>query len=206
METFSALLALCVGNSPVPGEFPSQRPVTQSFDVFFHLGLNKRLSKQSWGCWFEMTSWSLWRHCNASAMVWTCDDIIKCIFWRKKILSLLLLLISKWTTITGMNKMFSKVHNGCRCFVYNQIIIFNHIYDYIYIYIRWFKFHWSLFLRVLLTFVQRHMVFLVSNELPRCSLMTPYGGAELGRHWHGYNGLLPDGTKTLPEPMLTYHQ
>ena len=35
METFSALLALCVGNSPVTGEFPSKRPVTRSFDVFF---------------------------------------------------------------------------------------------------------------------------------------------------------------------------
>ena len=33
METFSALLALCAGNSPVNGEFPSQRPVTRSFDV-----------------------------------------------------------------------------------------------------------------------------------------------------------------------------
>ena len=36
METFSALLALCVGNSPV----------TRSFDVFFDLRLNKRLNKQ----------------------------------------------------------------------------------------------------------------------------------------------------------------
>ena len=34
METFSALLTLCTGNSPVTGEFPSQRPVTRSFDVF----------------------------------------------------------------------------------------------------------------------------------------------------------------------------
>ena len=34
METFSALLALCEGNSPVTGEFSSQRPVTRSFDVF----------------------------------------------------------------------------------------------------------------------------------------------------------------------------
>ena len=49
METFSALLALCAGNSPVTGEFPSQRPVTLGFDVFFdRLGLNKRLSKHSW--------------------------------------------------------------------------------------------------------------------------------------------------------------
>ena len=47
METFSALLAICAGDSPVPGEFPSQRPVTRSFDVLFDLRLNKRLSKQS---------------------------------------------------------------------------------------------------------------------------------------------------------------
>ena len=45
METFSALLALCDENSPVNGEFPSQGPVTRSFDVFFDLRLNKRLSK-----------------------------------------------------------------------------------------------------------------------------------------------------------------
>ena len=37
MKAFSALLALCAGNSPVPGEFPAQRPVTRSFDVFFDL-------------------------------------------------------------------------------------------------------------------------------------------------------------------------
>ena len=64
-ETFSALLALCAGNSPVPGEFPTQRPVTRSFDVFFDLCQNKRLSKQSWGWWFETQSRPLWRHCNA---------------------------------------------------------------------------------------------------------------------------------------------
>ena len=43
METFSALLVLCVGTSPGSGDFPSQRPVTQSFDVFFDLRMNKRL-------------------------------------------------------------------------------------------------------------------------------------------------------------------
>ena len=65
METFSALLAICAGNSPVPGEFPTQRPVTRSFDVYFDLRPNKRLSKQSWGWWFETLSCSLWRHRNA---------------------------------------------------------------------------------------------------------------------------------------------
>ena len=62
METFSALLAICAGNSPGTGEFPAQRPVTRSFHVFFDL--NKPLSKQSWGCWFETPSRQLWRHCN----------------------------------------------------------------------------------------------------------------------------------------------
>ena len=47
METFSALLAICAGNSPVTGELPAQRPVTRSFDVFFDLRMNKRLNKQS---------------------------------------------------------------------------------------------------------------------------------------------------------------
>ena len=64
IETFSALLAICGGNSPVPGEFPAQRPVTRSFDVFFDLHLNKRLSKKSWGWWFERLSRPLWHHCN----------------------------------------------------------------------------------------------------------------------------------------------
>ena len=63
METFSALLVICAGNSPVPGEFPTQRPVTRSFDVFFDLCLNQRLSKESWGWWFETLSCRLWRHC-----------------------------------------------------------------------------------------------------------------------------------------------
>ena len=54
---------LC-GEFTSPGEFPAQRPVTQSFDVFFDLRLNNRLSKQTWDWWFETPPWSLWRHCN----------------------------------------------------------------------------------------------------------------------------------------------
>ena len=70
METFSALLAICAGNSPVPGEFPKQRPVTRSFDVFFDLRLNKWLSKQSLGWWFETPSRPLWRHRNEIGLLW----------------------------------------------------------------------------------------------------------------------------------------
>ena len=44
METFSTLLAICAGKSPVPCEFPAERPVMRSFDVFFDLRPNKRLS------------------------------------------------------------------------------------------------------------------------------------------------------------------
>ena len=65
MEIFSALLAFCEGNPPVTGGYLSQRPVTRSFDVFFDLRLNKRLSKQSRRWWFGTPSRSLERHCNA---------------------------------------------------------------------------------------------------------------------------------------------
>ena len=64
MKTFSALLALCAGNSSVTDEFPAQRTVTRSFEVFFDLRLYKRLNKQSWGWWFERQSRPLWRQGN----------------------------------------------------------------------------------------------------------------------------------------------
>ena len=72
METFSALLAICGGNSPVPGKLTAQRPVTGSFDVFFDLRLNKRLSKQSWGWWFKTLSHPLWRNCNELEVALMC--------------------------------------------------------------------------------------------------------------------------------------
>ena len=102
METFSALLAICAGNSPVPGESPAQRPVTRSFDVFFDLRLNKRLSKQSWGWWFETPSRRLWyqrdvfksNHCNSfrdrvpvdispgNGFRKTCPILLKCVQYK----------------------------------------------------------------------------------------------------------------------------
>ena len=70
METFSSLLAPCEGNSPVVGEFPAQRPVTRSFDVFFD-----RRQSNGWvntrGCWFETLSRPLWRHCKATGNLFT---------------------------------------------------------------------------------------------------------------------------------------
>ena len=85
METFSVLLALRVGNSPVTGEFPSQRPVTRNFNVFFDLCLNKRLSKQSRRRWFETSSRSLWHHCMRASWTYSnCHFEIHC--WIKYIL------------------------------------------------------------------------------------------------------------------------
>ena len=69
MEKFSVLLTICAGNSPVPGEFPAQSPVTRSFDVFFDLRLNKRFSKQSWGWWLETRYRA---HCHVN-VVEICD-------------------------------------------------------------------------------------------------------------------------------------
>ena len=59
---------LCSGNTPVADEFPSQRPVTRSFDIFFYLCLNNRLSKQSRDWWYQAPLRPLWRHCNAIAL------------------------------------------------------------------------------------------------------------------------------------------
>ena len=77
-------LALYGGNPSVTGRFPSQRTVARSFDVFFDLCLNKRLSKQSRRRQFETPSHPLWRHCNGRETcntIWCSrDGIITCIY------------------------------------------------------------------------------------------------------------------------------
>ena len=83
METFSALLAICAANSPVSGEFPAQRSVTRSFDIFFDLRLNKRLSKKSWGWWFETLSCPLWRQCNVKMLSYQYGDSLMKIRWSQ---------------------------------------------------------------------------------------------------------------------------
>ena len=68
------------------GEFPSQRPVTRSFDVFCDLHLIKHLSKHSRRWWFEMPSCSLWHHCNVIVLIYAIpwdtvlDHMVKPIF------------------------------------------------------------------------------------------------------------------------------
>ena len=66
-----------------------QRPVARSFDVFYDLRLNKRLSKQARRWWFEMPSRSLWRHCNEIAI------------WRGRFGEARLLNLCLWLILIG---------------------------------------------------------------------------------------------------------
>ena len=61
--------AFCNGNSPATGGLPARLPCNvERGALIFSLicALDKRLSKQSWGWWFEMPSRTLWRHCNGA--------------------------------------------------------------------------------------------------------------------------------------------
>ena len=107
METFSALLAICAGNSPVSGEFPTQRPVTRSFDIYFDPRPDKRLSKQSWGWWFGTLSHSLWRHRN--------DFMRNCIPVNATIPHWWLINIGSCNVLTATNRYLSQCWPRSRC-------------------------------------------------------------------------------------------
>ena len=82
---------LC-GEFTGPDDFPAQRPVTRSFDVFF--GPIKRLSKQPWGWWFETPSWSLWRQCNE--YVWKVSSIGRYMHDHKTLDIMLIFIQASW--------------------------------------------------------------------------------------------------------------
>ena len=125
MKTFSALLAICAGNSPVTGEFPAQRPVKRDVGVFFDLRLTRRLSKQWRSWWFETPSCQLWRHCN---------EILHYL-WEKKNLSKIMKLHCFRPPHLSLTPLFNAV--------YLMDLV---LYIYIYIYIcrvRWLMWHYS---------------------------------------------------------------
>ena len=64
-----------MGNSPVTGEFPTSRPVTRTFDVFFDLRVNRRLRKQWWGWWFDTLWCPLLRHCKVYKRCWDASRV-----------------------------------------------------------------------------------------------------------------------------------
>ena len=77
METFSALLVICAGNSPVPGEFPAQRPVTRSFDVFFDLRwINGWVNNREAG---DLRSYRA--HYDVALMFWRFYDKTPYVLW-----------------------------------------------------------------------------------------------------------------------------
>ena len=100
--------------------------MTRSFDVFFDLRLNKRLSKQPWGWWFETPAWSLWRHRNEMRTLctpkteWTTDI-------SSKMRNILLLgLEATWNCenrclkIVTKEPSFAKLPNREKCIFYNE--------------------------------------------------------------------------------------
>ena len=101
METFSALLALCAGNSLVTGKFPTQRPVARRFDVFFDLRMKTRLSKQSRGWWFETLSRPFWCPCN---VYYKLDDAPISSVWSRYLISNM-----KYVTWWGMPFTSAKI-------------------------------------------------------------------------------------------------
>ena len=66
MEPFSMLLAIVQGIhwSPVNSLHKGQWCRALMFPLISSWIMNKQLSKQSWGWWFETPSCSLWHHCN----------------------------------------------------------------------------------------------------------------------------------------------
>ena len=83
------------------GEFPAQGPLTRSLNVFFDLGLNKWLSKQSWGLWFETLLCPLWRHCNSLSFHLSgplCQSVFFCLFLSRPSLSFFFLSLSSRVT------------------------------------------------------------------------------------------------------------
>ena len=200
METFSALLALCAGNSPVPGEFRAQRPVTRRFDVSFDLRLNKRLSKQSWGWWFEAQTGSLWRHCNEYAFrIYRIVMKIPCQFDNKLVIYEVLQHIwSKWHVFRRQDRVYTP-HQALRSVYYEWKCLSR------YFYLRCVSFWVSISLAFKTC---RHSHCLSSLNLSEIELLThlPPSAAYMHR-WTGPALIRVmtcrlSGAKPLLEPML----
>ena len=149
--------ALCERNSPVNGEFPKQRPVARSFDVFFDLCLNKRLYKP-WrrGC-FETPLRSLWCYCNGHTtwlvVILPCQGPRGFLSSTNLIYSFFRRHTTLWLTHVPLAKMV----------VISQTI-FSYAFSWMKSFAYWWKFHWSLFLKVELTIAQHWFRYCISAE------------------------------------------
>ena len=103
METFSALLALCEGHSPVTGEFPSQRPVTRNFDVsliYAHYGVTVMIKMFSWASHYRYQSKMSHKHAHTGLLF---SFYSGCVMSAKHCASLLrCLVINNTVIISGL--------------------------------------------------------------------------------------------------------
>ena len=145
----------CAGNSPLTGEFHAQRPVTRSFDFFFGLCLNKRLSKQPWGWWFEthrahyditvMFVADAWRRTKSEAWLMVSLYVsftLEHLIWKQIPTTITTCLnkcmqaeaLSKWTQGNALHLMIMiwrshSIQHWVFCILFTKSIIWYHIYN-----------------------------------------------------------------------------
>ena len=102
-------------------------PRTKASDAelwcFFDLRLNKRLSKQSRGWWFETLSRSLWRHCNEPCQPNRFQEWVTR-FYKPRFHILYIGIIIFQTLISYRHETWSHIR---RVFHHNEIILTDHI-------------------------------------------------------------------------------
>ena len=163
METFSALLAICAGNSPVPGEFPTQRPVTRSFDVYL--------------IWVWINGWVNNREAGDLRRYRAhCDVIV--MMKRRRLTSVWISSLKIRRSCTTVN-LYNGIHtHGKTVFVLECLPVDD----------------WKLTKTMKTNFSVIHIHW-VDNASDMATAMWVNIGSS--------NDLLPDGTKPLPEPILT---
>ena len=148
MEIFSALLVLSKGNSLVTREFTSQRPVTRSFDAFFDLPLNTRLSIQSRRRWYEPPTHSLWRHCNikfCEKTRWVVHTFFMCLFMNTVNKTLYMLHVDFSFLTSSPNYLTEHIEAEAKWPPFSTAFSWLKMYEFR------LRFHWKLFPGVQLT-------------------------------------------------------
>ena len=118
---------------PLCGKFtvhrwiPSQRPVTRSFDDFFYLRLNTRMSKQSRHRLFERPSRSFWRHCNVTYWL-LCQCRIDLLSFSRELSLTAFLRYLPDTLLNGTSPLYHKVSGPGECQCAEMCAAFVHLW------------------------------------------------------------------------------
>ena len=99
-----------------------QRPVTRSFDVFFDMRQNERLSKQPWGWGFETPSRPLWRHIMWKAPIHRPNWRAMGVMWRKMTMRYRGCIVLTLWTVVGHKQLLARAHPGSRHFLTCAVI------------------------------------------------------------------------------------